>query len=138
MKRVVGALEVVSLPELQLIDISAKVDTGADSSALHCTILSVQKDSVTFRLLDEEHPLYDGNEYTFPIAAKKHVKSSNGITSERVFIETTIQLSGFEKKSLISLTDRADMKHAMLLGKRFLKHDFLVDVSANFLEGVPL
>lgn len=131
--QIIGALEKVSLPELELFDLDAKVDTGADSSALHCDHISINEGMVSFHLCDEVHPAYNGKSFTLPIVKEKKVKSSNGITSKRVFISTTIQVAGIQKTTHISLTNRADLKHPMLLGKRFLSGHFLVDVSQNYI-----
>lgn len=37
-------------------------------------------------------------------------------------------------KTIISLTSRADMKYPMLIGRKFLKNRFLVDVSKKNLS----
>lgn len=41
---------------------------------------------------------------------------------------------GKKYKSVISLTNRADMKFPMLIGRIFLKDRFLVDVSKEYLS----
>jgi len=35
-KKIVGKREIISILDLELFDLDAKVDTGADSNALHC------------------------------------------------------------------------------------------------------
>lgn len=135
MKEIIGSLEKVSLPELALFGLDAKVDTGADSSALHCDNIQDHGEMVHFTLCDEVHPSYNGKSFTLPIAKRIKVKSSNGISSERIFISTTILLNGKEIETLVSLTDRKKLKYPMLLGKRFLKGLFLVDVSYTYIYG---
>ena len=58
----VGRREIVSFPLLDLIDLEAKIDTGAYTSALHCKDIELKKiNNVTylcFKLLDDSHPEY--------------------------------------------------------------------------------
>lgn len=135
MKEIIGSLEKVSLPELSLFGLDAKVDTGADSSALHCDNIRDNGETVHFTLCDEVHPAYNGKSFTLPVAKRIKVKSSNGDSAERIFISTRITLNGKDTETLISLTDRKKLKYPMLLGKRFLKGNFLVDVSLTYLFG---
>jgi hypothetical protein len=37
----------------------------------------------------------------------------------------------FEKKVLVTLNDRTDMEFPLLIGRNFLRGDFLVDVEKN-------
>lgn len=134
-KKIVGRKELISLIDLELFDLDAKVDTGADSNALHCDDIQIdeQNNTVSFTLLDEVHEAYHGKRMTFPMYKIKRVKSSNGHTQIRPAIKVTVKFFGKKYKSVISLTNRADMKFPMLLGRRFLKDRFLVDVSEQYL-----
>jgi|TARA_R110002033_G_scaffold10172_8_gene33393 hypothetical protein len=118
---------------LELFDLDAKVDTGADSNALHCDDIEIEEDKVSFTLLDEVHASYHGKRITLPIYKIKRVKSSNGTVQIRPSIKITVKFFGKKYKSIISLTNRADMKFPMLIGRRFLKDKFLVDVSQEYL-----
>jgi hypothetical protein len=63
------------------------------------------------------------------------VKSSNGSISHRYLISTLVRLNGFAVRTQFTLFDRSDMKYQVLLGRRFLRGRFLVDVSAKNLLG---
>jgi hypothetical protein len=132
-KRVVGIKESISILDLELFDLDAKVDTGADSNALHCDEIVIENNNVSFTLLDEVHPSYHGKRITLPVYKLKKVKSSNGTTQVRPSIKVTVKFFGKKYSSVISLTNRADMKFPMLIGRRFLKDRFLVDVSEEYL-----
>ncbi len=134
-KKIIGRKELISLIDLELFDLDAKVDTGADSNALHCDHIDIDEENntVSFTLLDEVHEAYHGKRMTFPLYKIKKVKSSNGQVQLRPSIKITVQFFGKKYKSVISLTNRADMKFPMLLGRRFLSERFLVDVSKEFL-----
>jgi hypothetical protein len=135
-KNIVGRRELISIVDLELYDLDAKVDTGADSNALHCDDIFVdeEKNEVSFTLLDEVHEAYHGKRMTFPLYKIKKVKSSNGVVQSRPSIKVSVKFMGKKYKSVISLTNRADMKFPMLIGRRFLKDRFLVDVSKEYLS----
>jgi hypothetical protein len=133
-KKIIGKKELISIPEIDLYDLDAKVDTGADSNALHCDDIEIDNDGfVSFTLLDEVHPSYHGKRIKLPIYKIKKIKSSNGIVQERAFIQVYVEFFGKRYKTLISLTSRADMKYPMLIGRKFLSNKFLVDVSQEYL-----
>jgi len=135
-KKIVGRRETISIIDLELYELDAKVDTGADSNALHCDHIDIDstKNNVSFTLLDEIHESYHGKRMTFPIYKIKKVKSSNGQIQERPSIKVSVEFFGKKYKSIISLTNRADMKFPMLIGRRFLSGKFLVDVSEENLN----
>lgn len=133
-KKIVGRKELISILDLELYDLDAKVDTGADSNALHCDNIIVDKDTVHFCLLDEVHESYHGKRMSMPLYKLKKVKSSNGEIQIRPSIKVSVEFFGKKYKSIISLTNRADMKFPMLIGRRFLKDRFLVDVSKENLS----
>lgn len=134
-KKIVGRREIISIIDLELFDLDAKVDTGADSNALHCDHIDIdeEKEIVSFTLLDEVHEAYHGKRMTFPLYKIKKVRSSNGELQLRPSIKVSVEFFGKKYKSVISLTNRADMKFPMLIGRRFLKDRFLVDVSQEYV-----
>lgn len=130
---VIGYIESVDLPELGLFELDAKIDTGADSSSIHCDEITVDGDMVTFLLHDEVHEAYHGKKITLPIHQTKKVKSSNGKSEERIFIKTAIKLGCKTYQAEISLSNRENMKYPMLVGRRFMSHRYLVDVSHKYI-----
>ena len=127
-------MEINSIIDLELFDLDAKVDTGADSNALHCDDVFIDDENfVHFTLLDEVHPSYHGKKMKMPIYKVKKVKSSNGSVVLRPSIKVVVHFFGKKYKTVISLTNRADMKYPMLIGRRFLANKFLVDVSKEYL-----
>ena len=134
-KKIVGRKELISIIDLELFDLDAKVDTGADSNALHCDDIVIDDDNmVHFRLLDEVHESYHGKKVTMPLYKVKKGKSSNGVMQHRPSIEVTVDFFGHRYKTVVSLTNRSDMKFPMLIGRKFLSGKFLVDVSKEYLS----
>ncbi|MDD2291763.1 MAG: RimK/LysX family protein [Aliarcobacter sp.] len=133
-KKIIGRREIISILDLELFDLDAKVDTGADSNSLHCDDIFIDDEKfVNFTLLDEIHPAYHGKKMKVPLYKLKRVKSSNGTVQLRASIKVDILFFGKKYKTVISLTDRSDMKYPMLIGRKFLSERFLVDVSQEYL-----
>lgn len=133
-KLIIGRKELISIVDLELFDLDAKVDTGADSSALHCDDIFIDDAKmVHFTLLDEIHEAYNGRKIVMPLYRVKKVKSSNGVVQHRPSIRVNVDFFGKRHKAIISLTDRSDMQFPMLIGRKFLSGKFLVDVSKEYL-----
>ena len=76
-KKIIGRQELISILALELFDLDAKIDTGADSNALHCDHIIVDENGfVTFTLLDKVHPSYHGKRFTMPIYKIKQIKAN--------------------------------------------------------------
>lgn len=133
-KKIIGRRETVDLPEWELYEMDAKVDTGAYTSSLHCHHIELHEDDngfkkVRFNLLDPSHEAYNDKLFTLPIFDEKDVKSSNAQKERRYIVKTSLILFGSHYDIELSLTDRTEMKYPILLGRRFLRKKFIVDVS---------
>lgn len=129
----IGRKENIDLPELKLKIVTAKIDTGAYSSSIHCheikKILRNNQELLRFKVLDPKHPNYNKKIFVFKDFKTTKVKSSNGKSEKRFVIKTKVKIYGKIIATDFTLTDRSDMKYPVLLGRKFLKKDFLVDVS---------
>ncbi|MBN2896190.1 MAG: ATP-dependent zinc protease [Campylobacterales bacterium] len=132
-KRVIGRNEYISLPQLGLYNINAKIDTGAYSCALHCDNIALNEDdTVAFDLCDSTGGI---RRLTCNVASVRDVRSSNGIRQERVFIETPLHVGNMAFVAEVSLTNRASMTYMMLVGSAFLSGRFVVDVALRHVMG---
>jgi hypothetical protein len=135
-EQIIGRLEKVDLPKLNLFGLDAKIDTGAYTSSLHCHRIDPfkagGKDMIRFNLLDPSHDAYNEKLFELPVFKIKKVKSSNGQSEERIIVKTKLKLAGRELPAQLSLTDRSEMRHPLLIGRKLLKGRFLVDVSKKF------
>lgn len=132
---IIGRLEHIALPGLGIARVEAKVDTGAYRSAIHYqrvkvrSIKGVKRLVVTFQMGGQRKTK------AFKVFKRIAVKSSNGEVSKRYLITTTVRLNGFSVRTQFTLFDRSDMKFQVLLGRKFLRGRFLVDVSTKHLIG---
>jgi hypothetical protein len=129
---VIGRRDRIDLPKLGFWNIKAKVDTGAYGSALHCSQMEIVtregKSLLSFILLDPEHPEFRENIHYAEHFAEKLVKSSSGEAEHRYIITSDVIIFGKSIPTEFSLTNRSDMKFPILLGRKFLRKRFLVDV----------
>ena len=129
----IGRIEAISIFDLELFDLDVKIDTGAYSNSLHCDEITIENNFVSFRLLDKVHKAYHNKKIKMPLYKEKKVKSSNGTTEKRAFIQVKVRFFNKIYKTVVSLTNRKDMKYPMLIGRKFLQNRFLVDVSKKNL-----
>lgn len=126
-KKVIGRFDRADFPALHLNDISIKIDTGAYTSSIHCDNIKEEDGVLKCTFLDEEHPLYNGREYSFTAYDVVFVKSSNGMVQKRYQIQTKITLFNRTFKVSLSLSDRQEMRFPVLIGRKFLTKKFIVD-----------
>ncbi|OAB80106.1 ATP-dependent zinc protease family protein [Cochleicola gelatinilyticus] len=134
MKRSIGRTDKADFPLLNLFDLAIKIDTGAFTSSIHCTEIVVEDNYLKCKFLDEEHPDYHNKEITFDKYDVKVVKSSNGQSQARYRILTEILLFGKVYPIFLTLSDRAEMKYPVLLGRKFLTKRFVVDINKTNLS----
>lgn len=129
MKKVIGAFEKVSFPDFGLFDVVAKIDTGATSGSLHATHIREVK-LPTGETAVRFCPYGRRPAVTVSAFEQTMVTSSNGLSSMRYIIPTTIVIEGVNYPIQISLADRTMMKKGVLIGRKFLRgHGFIVDVT---------
>lgn len=129
---VIGRRDRIDLPELRYSNVKAKIDTGAYGNALHCTNIEVLfqngKEVLSFNVFDSAYSRYKNKKLCFDVYTDKLVKNSSGDTEHRFTIETPVIYFGKTFLAEFSLTDRREMKYPILLGRKFLRNKFLVNV----------
>lgn len=137
-KIIIGRKDFADFEKLNLFGIQVKIDSGAYTSSFHChKIEKVIKDGnevVKCNFLDPGHPQYHEKEFCFDSFKIRNVKSSNGLVEERFSIYTEITIFKKMYPIELTLTERADMKHAVLLGRKFTSKKFLIDTSKKNLS----
>ncbi len=136
-----GWRERLSLPELGIGLLKAKLDTGARSSSLHVdTLESFQRQGVTwlrFTLsLRRRHPVEVCCES--PALDRRVVTDTGGRRTERWFIRTQVTLAGQSFRIDVNLTDRRHMLFPLLLGRSALMGRFAVDPALSYTQSRPL
>ncbi len=129
----IGWKEKVDFVDFDLNDVDAKVDTGATTSVLHCSSIALvkryRKQYVKFIPLDSSMKSFNGKEFTLPFHKEKTIKNSFGHEENRYIVLTTVKMFGKLYDMEISLRDRSNLEFPVLLGRRFLRRTFVVDVA---------
>ncbi len=133
-----GWRERLALPQLGIVSLKAKLDTGARSSSLHVDALETfMRDQATWlrfsvsvgrrgarQVIDCEAPASD----------RRVVTDTGGRRTERWFIHTDVMLAGQRFGIDINLTDRRHMLFPMLLGRTALFGRFAVDPALSHTQ----
>ncbi len=135
----IGALEVVGLPGLDVTSIHAKIDTGAKTSAIHAfRIREVEREGgafVEFFLHPQRRRKTPEILCRAPIADKRIIRSSNGQEEERFVIRTDIRMGDDSWPIDLSLANRDAMGFRLLVGRDALIDRFLIDPGGAYLLG---
>lgn len=137
-KRIIGATATMTETESGL-SFPARIDTGAQSCSLHVEKVEID-DAAKSRLKNVGKMAriqlkdVDGKSKWIEteIKAAVRVKSSSlksGEYDQRYKVRLTLKWKDFSKDVLVTLNDRTDMEFPLLIGRNFLRDDFLVDVS---------
>ena len=135
-KLVIGRREIIAFPLLGLKSVVAKIDTGAYTTALFCHAIREENGTLYFKLLSPSYENYSPIELSTSEYFQKDIKNSFGEVEKRYVIKTVVKIGPKRIKSVISLTNRENMRYPVLIGRKLLKNKFVVDVS--LLNNLPL
>jgi hypothetical protein len=128
MKKILGRTDIIDFPKLKLYNVNVKIDTGAYTSAIHCSSI-LERDGKLHCIFD---PMNDKSHTEQSIVFNNYsltdVKSSNGHRENRFKIKTEVIFFGKQYNINLTLSTRDDMKYPVLIGRQFLSKKFLVDV----------
>lgn len=135
----IGWREWVSLPELGIEHIKAKIDTGARTSALHAfSVRTFTKQGikmVRFRIHPYQRRKDVVVECIAPVLDKRWVTDSGGHREQRYVIESSVKLGELVWPIELTLTNRENMKFRMLLGRTAMKGRIRVNPGRSYLVG---
>jgi hypothetical protein len=135
---IIGWRERLSLPDLGLRSIKAKVDTGARTSALHIAWLEeFQRDGRTWLrfAVDTARRKMPATICEAAAFDRRDVTDSGGHVTARWFIRTTIAIAALAFETEINLTNRGNMLFPMLLGRSAMRGRFVVDPDISYAHG---
>jgi len=136
---IIGWREWLTLPELGIARVKAKIDTGARTSALHAFSLVTYRESGVLMVRFRLHPFQKRSdiviECTAPVTDRRWVSDSGGHRERRLVIETPVRMGGRQWPVEMTLTNRDTMQFRMLLGRTAMKGRFVVDPGRSYLLG---
>lgn len=128
---IVGPKELVDFPKQGLLGVPAKVDTGADSSAIWASCIEETDGELRFVLFDRISPFYTGDILKTRKFAVTSIKNSFGQTEFRYKVTLRMRLAERDINVRFTLANRENNSHPILIGRRTLHGKFLVDVAAE-------
>ncbi|WP_417451035.1 ATP-dependent zinc protease [Kordiimonas sp.] len=140
-KLIVGWREWAGLPDFDIPEIKAKIDTGAKTSALHAfRIKKVMRDGCPWAEFFV-HPVQRRKrpeiKCAAPIVDEREVRSSNGVVQTRLVVSARLELGPFLRTIEMTLTNRDEMGFRLLIGRQALAKRYLVDSSLSYGLGEP-
>jgi hypothetical protein len=133
MKRIVGWKENVALPDLNIKNVIAKIDTGANLASIDAADIKIITRNnvkyVKFKVMKRNNTI---RKTSAPLEGYKRIKSSNGDVEKRPYIKTTLLMDGISKRIDLTLTDRGPMEYTMLIGRKALGRRWVVNPSISF------
>lgn len=133
---VIGWREYAGLPELGLEKIHAKIDTGARTSALHAeNIRHITVDGAAWAEFEiSAFPGAEPKTVRLPIKDERSIRNTGGVPELRTIVRTKLVLAGRRWRIDLSLADRQEMRHPIILGRTAIRgHGLLVDCGKSYL-----
>lgn len=134
-----GWREWVTLPDLGIAALKAKIDTGALTSSLHAFDLEPftrdGESMMRFKVNPEQRSRRIIVVAEAPLVDERAVRTSSGHQNLRPVIETLLHVGDEHWRIEVTLTRRDSLGFRMLLGRRALRRRVLVDPGRSFLRG---
>ncbi|HSX06384.1 MAG TPA: RimK/LysX family protein [Candidatus Saccharimonadia bacterium] len=129
----IGTSEFIDFPDDAVFNVPAKIDTGADSSAIWASDIAVEDGVLTFNFFAPGSVFYKPEPTRTAAFKSTVIKNSFGHREVRYKIRLKVRVGTRKFATWFSLADRSRNTYPVLLGKTFLKNRFIVDVSQSLL-----
>jgi hypothetical protein len=146
-KHVIGATATIKEGNTG-IPFSARIDTGATTCSIHTKKFEIEDRSrfpsenvgKPIRLLIENEK---GEEAWIETIVAGRVKIRSSAQKEddyhgRYKVRLPLKWKGVTKEVLVTINDRTDMQYPLLIGRNFLRGDFVVDVEMDHKDNLDL
>jgi hypothetical protein len=135
---VVGWKERVDFVDWDIRRVRVKLDTGALTSAIDAMVHEVRTNPDGSRTAVMEVALFrrkplKSRFVEAPVVGSARVRNTGGVVAERLVIETTIRLGSTTKRIRLTVANRGLMLSPVILGRKALAGEFLVDASRKYV-----
>ena len=133
---IIGSEEWCVFEGLGIPAIKARVDSGAKTSSIQATNIKVYNKNAQEWVKFEVNPLQENRSIAITCEARlidrRMVKSSSGISEERLVVKTPVTLGGDNFDIEITLANRDTMEFRMLLGREAISERYIVNPALNY------
>ncbi|WP_138480433.1 ATP-dependent zinc protease family protein [Dyadobacter bucti] len=135
---IIGATDIVDLPDLDWFNIPVRIDSGANTSAIHCSRVGLVKEGDQTVLRFHLDAKKGAPQQSFSVTDFKEtiIRNSSGREEKRYVIKTRIKIFGRNIRTEFSLANRRKMRYPILIGRKLLKNRFIIDVSQKDLSAL--
>lgn len=138
---VIGWREWISLPDLGVKFVKAKIDTGARSSSIHAYEIDYVDRNGERWARFKINPIQRNLDWVVTSEAlvidERSIRSSSGQAEVRPVVKSAVKLLGQVFEIELTLADRNQMGFRMLLGREAFRRRFLIDPGRSYVGGVP-
>lgn len=138
-KLIIGWNEWCQLPTLGIPAIRAKVDTGAQTSAIHAFNIQTESIKGQTQVVFEVHPIQANDNVIIqcqaPVVDKRYIMSSNGHKERRFVIAAQLNIADKSWEVELTLSNRDPLRYRMLLGREAMKGRVLINPSLSCHQG---
>ena len=128
-----GWIEKVNVGKHNLL-MTAKIDSGADNSSIHALHPErYEKNGKPWVRFTLNSGTGQATIIDEPIIKTTRIKMKNKAVQERLVIELDVCLDNIRKRVPVNLSDRSHFNYQLLIGRSFLKSDFLIDSGKKFM-----
>ena len=135
----VGSEEWCSFEQIGIPAVKARIDSGARTSSIQSQNSQIIRKGGQDWVRFEVTPLQENRSIILlceaPLVDRRMVKSSSGVSEERLVIRTEVVIGQYRFDLELTLASRDTMEYRMLLGREALNERFLVNSSKSFLQG---
>ncbi|MBT8282008.1 MAG: 30S ribosomal protein S6--L-glutamate ligase [Muriicola sp.] len=137
MLKIIGSEEWCAFKELGIPAIKARVDSGAKTSSIQATHISVFRKKKEDWVKFEVNPIQDNRSITLEcegrLIDRRIIKSSSGISEERFVISTPVTMGEDTFDIELTLANRDTMEFRMLLGREALNGRYMVNPAKSYI-----
>ncbi|MGF1558540.1 MAG: 30S ribosomal protein S6--L-glutamate ligase [Flavobacteriaceae bacterium] len=134
--QIIGSEEWCIFDTLRIPAIKARVDSGAKTSSIQATNIKLFSKGAQEWVKFEVNPLQENRSIAINCEARlvdrRMVKSSSGISEERLVVKTPVTLGGDTFDIELTLANRDTMEFRMLLGREAITGRYMVNPALNY------
>jgi hypothetical protein len=134
LKAIIGRAERVDFPSAGVFNVPAKIDTGAYRTSVWASDIREEGGVLKFKLMGPKSEFYSGKDCQVTSYEVVDVENSFGNKEDRYSISLSIKVGHKTVRTNVTLSNRGNKTYPVLIGRKFLRGRYLVDVS----EGDPI
>ena len=134
---IIGAYEIATLHSIGELQVETLVDSGATTTALDARNIKMHVDRSGKRWVyyDFVHkPTAKTISMRQPVSRVVRVITHSGPPTTRPVIKGTVSIGALKRKIEMSLINRTNFPHQLLIGRNYLKNTALIDSGKQFLH----